>query len=180
MTRGLFISEEFIKNNSQIDENVDMKKILPVVWQCQTQHMQSVLGSQLYNDLIAKVIAGTLAGDDLKLVEEYVADALLYWVMYEVQIPLLFNFRNKSTATNNSDHSTPITTKELSRIENRFKDKAEFFSERITNYLCANTALYPLYLTATSSDDVIAEQAKPTVSVFLGETARPKCNKYLY
>ena len=180
MTRGLFISEEFIKNNSQIDENVDMKKILPVVWQCQTQHMQSVLGSQLYNDLIAKVIAGTLAGDDLKLVEEYVADALLYWVMYEVQIPLLFNFRNKSTATNNSDHSTPITTKELSRIENRFKDKAEFFSERITNYLCANTALYPLYMTATSSDDVIPEIAKPTVSVFLGDPYKPKCNKFLY
>ena len=180
MTRGLFISEEFVKNGSPVDENVDMKKINPVIWQCQTQYIQSVLGSVLYNDLVAKVIAGTLAGDDLKLVDEYIADALMYWVMYEVQIPLLFNFRNKSTATNNSDYSQPIGTKELSRIENRFKDKAEFFSERITNYLCANTALYPLYMTATSSDDVIPEIAKPTVSVFLGDTYKPKCNKFLY
>jgi hypothetical protein len=113
MTSGLFISEKFVKNNSALDENVDMKKILPTIWQSQVQYIQSYLGTVLYDDLEAKVIAGTLAGNDLILVNKYISNALLYWTLYELQIPLLFNFRNKSTATNNSDYSNPIGTKEL-------------------------------------------------------------------
>ena len=168
MTSGLFISEKFVKNNSALDENVDMKKILPTIWQSQVQYIQSYLGTVLYDDLEAKVIAGTLAGNDLILVNKYISNALLYWTLYELQIPLLFNFRNKSTATNNSDYSNPIGTKELARIENRMKDKAEFFSERLTDYLSAKANLYPLYMKANTSADMLPELGRPTVSVYLG------------
>ena len=180
MARALFISEEFLKENSPVDDNVDMKKILPVIWQSQMQHIQNLLGTQLYNDLLSEIIADTITANNLILIDDYIADCLMYWVMYELQIPLLFNFRNKSTATNNSDYSNPISTKELSRVENRMKDKAEFFSVRLTRYLCANTDIYPLYLSVVNSDDVIPEDGKPTVSVYLGDTGKVKCNKYLY
>lgn len=180
MSRALLISEIYVKDNSPIDENVDMKKILPTIWQSQIQYIQGLVGTQLYNDLVTEVIADTISADNLTLINDYIADCLLYYTLYELQIPLLFNFRNKSTATNNSDYSQPIGTKEMSRIENRMKDKAEFFAERLTRFLCANTILYPLYLTVVNSDDVIPEDGKPTVSIFLGETGKRKCNKYLY
>tara|TARA_R110002073_G_scaffold4889_1_gene30962 strand:- start:144 stop:695 length:552 start_codon:yes stop_codon:yes gene_type:complete len=179
MSRVLFISEKFIKENSQIDDNVDMKKILPTIWQSQTQYIQTLLGTLLYEDLTAKIEAGTLAGNDLILVNDYIADTLMYWCLYELQIPLLFNFRNKSTATNNSTFSQPIGTKELARIENRMKSKAEFFSGRLTSYLLANQTLFPKFLQVIDSDDLMSDSLNPSVSVYLGQPYR-KCNKFLY
>jgi hypothetical protein len=179
MSRVLFISEKFIKDNTSLDENIDMKKIRPTIWQSQIQYIQNLLGTLLYEDLLAKIQAGTLAGDDLTLVDDYIADCLTYWCLYELQIPLLFNFRNKSTATNNSDYSQPISTKEMERIENRFKHKAEFFSKRITLYLEANPNLYPLYMKSNDIDELLPESGKSTVSVYL-EGMMPQCRKYLY
>lgn len=173
--RALFISENYIKENSVIDENVDYKKILSTVWSCQIQYIQNLLGTKLYNDLTTKVIAGTISGDDLTLIEDYISDALLYWVIYEVEIPMLYEFRNKNISTKSSQNAQPIGTKELSRIENRFKDKAEFFSERLSDYLKANDTLYPLYRTETEFDEVSPEDGKSTVSVYLDGTYKRPC-----
>tara|TARA_R110002167_G_scaffold106599_8_gene273273 strand:+ start:6367 stop:6870 length:504 start_codon:yes stop_codon:yes gene_type:complete len=165
--RALFISEKYVKENSAIDENTDYKKILPTIWQCQIQYLQNLLGTKLYNDLITKVIAGTIAGDDETLMVDYVSDALLYWVQYELQIPLLYEYRNKNVSTNRSDDATPISLKDSYRIENRFKDKAEFFSKRLSDYLCANSTLYPLFCTETKIDEVKPHEGKAGTNLYL-------------
>ena len=171
MARQLFISETFVKENSAIDENVDMKQINPTIYQCQIQHIQNVLGTKLYDKIISDIAASTLTGDYLTLVDDYFADALVYWVMYEVQIPLLFKFRDKNVSKKSSDNAFPISTKELSRIENRYKDKAEYFTKRISDYLCANESLYPEYNTEDEVDEVRPMDGKATVSVYLGGTS---------
>jgi hypothetical protein len=179
MSRVLFISEKFIKDNTALDENIDMKLIRPTIWQCQIQYLQDLLGTLLYQDLLDKIEANTLAGNDLILVDNYVADCLTYWCLYELQIPLLFKFRNKSTSTNQSDYSNPISTKELDRIENRFKSKAEFFSKRLSLYLLANANLYPLFNKSNAVDEVLPQSGKSSVSVYL-EGGEARCNKFLY
>lgn len=165
--RALFISEKYVKENSAIDENTDYKKILPTIWQCQIQYLQNLLGTKLYDDLITKVIAGTIAGDDETLIVDYISDALLYWCQYELQIPLLYEYRNKNVSTNRSDDATPISLKDSYRIENRFKDKAEFFSKRLSDYLCANSTLYPLYCTETEIDEVTPHEGKAGTNLYL-------------
>ena len=179
--RALFISEKYIKENSAIDTNTDYKKILPTVWMCQIQYLQAYLGTKVYENLIDEILNDTVSANNEILLKDYVADALLYWVMYEVQIPLLYEFRNKNVSKKSSDNAQPIGTKELSRIENRFKDKAEYFSKRISDYLCANRTIYPLYCTENEIDETLPEQGKASVSVFLGNsTPKTECNKYLY
>ena len=179
MVRALFISEKFLKDHTALDENIDMKKIRPTIYQCQIQYIQSLIGTQLYDDLLAKVVAGTLAGNDLILVNNYIADCLTYWCMYELQIPLLFNFRNKSTATNNSEYSQPITTKELDRIENRYKHKADYFSKRIELYLLANANLYPLYMKSNAIDEELPQSNSGGTSLYLGG-GETECNRFLF
>ena len=165
--RALFISEKYVKENSAIDENTDYKKILPTIWQCQIQYLQNLLGTKLYEDLIAKVLADTISGDDTTLMDDYISDALLYWVQYELQIPLLYEFRNKNVSTNRSDNATPVSTKDSYRIEYRFKAKAEFFSKRLSDYLEANSILYPTYCTETECDEVTPKKGKYTTNVLI-------------
>ena len=170
--RGLLISEKYVKENSEIDENVDMKYILPTIWYCQKQYLENTLGTPLFDDLLAKIIAGTLAGNDLILVDAYIADALLMWVRMEVQIPLLYKLRNKSVAKNNSEFSQPIDYQEHRYLKDDYKTKAVFFSKRLDEYLCYSVGqnLFPLYTTYTQSDEVRATPTKATVSVYLGRS----------
>ena len=175
MARPIFISEGFFKENSAVDENVDMKQINPTIWQCQIQHIQNVLGTKLYDKILSDISASTLTGDYLTLVDDYCADALVYWVMYEVQIPLLFKFRDKNVSKKSSDNAFPISTKELARIENRYKDKAEFFTKRISDYLCTNSTLFPEYNTEVDIDEVRPQNGRATVSVYLGDESSSIC-----
>ncbi len=175
MARQLFFDESFLKDNSEIDENTDMKLLNPTIWRCQIQYIQNVLGTNLYNKILSDIQADTLTGDYLILVDDYCVDALQYWVMYEVQIPLLFKFRDKSVSTKNSTNSVPISTKELSRIENRFKGKAEYFTKRVSDYLCTNSALFPEYNTENEQDEVPPHEGIASTSLFLGGTRQQIC-----
>jgi len=50
----LFISETYVKNNTLIDENVDMRLILPSIKDAQELRIHPILGTPLYDDLKAK------------------------------------------------------------------------------------------------------------------------------
>jgi len=170
--RTLFISEKYIKENSVIDENTDYKKILPTVWQCQMQYIQNLLGTKLYEYLIVEIDdlidnATPLEAVDKTLIDDYISDAHLYWCEYELQIPLLYESRNKNVSKNRSDNGEPVNIKESYRIENRLKAKAEFFSKRLSDYLDANSSLYPSYCTETECDEVTPKDGKYTTNVFM-------------
>lgn len=169
-TRVLLITEKFVKGNSELDANISMNLIRPTIYYCQKEYIEKSLGTALYNDLIAKTILDpTLVAypDYLTLVNDYLADALLKWVMFEVQVPLWVKWRNKSTSTNTSDNSNPVDLKTIQFLEDKYKDKAQYFTQRMEKFLCANDTLYPLW------DDCVdggldAEPTKPTTSIFLG------------
>lgn len=179
MARGLFISETFVKDNSEIDENVDMKLINPTIWYCQKEYIEKTLGTTLYNDLISDVVAGSLSGDNLTLVDDYIADALLFWVKHELQVPLTYKFRNKSVNKNTDPNSQPVGFEEHKYLRDYYKPKAQYFTERLEKYLCANTDLFPLYNTSTEDDDLLPRDTKPQVAVYLGKT-EPKRDRYGY
>lgn len=164
--RVLFISERFVKSNSEIDSNVSSTLIRPTVWYCQKEYIERSLGTELYNDLIAKVLADTLAGNDLILVNQYLADALLFWVRHEIQVPLLYKFRNKSVGKNTDPNQQPVDHSEHLYLKSYYKNKAEYFTGRMEKYLCANSTLFPLWLDC-STEGIDAKKTDPTISLYL-------------
>lgn len=164
--RVLFISERFVKSNSEIDSNVSSTLIRPTVWYCQKEYIERSLGTELYNDLIAKVLADTLAGNDLILVNQYLADALLFWVRHEIQVPLLYKFRNKSVGKNTDPNQQPVDHSEHLYLKSYYKNKAEYFTGRMEKYLCANSTLFPLWFDC-STEGIDAKKTDPTISIYL-------------
>lgn len=175
MARILLISEDFIKDNSEIDENVDMKLLNPTIWRVQIQYIQNMLGTKLYNKILSDIDADTLTGDYLTLVDDYCADCLLNYVMYEVQVPLLYKFRDKNVSKKSSDNALPIDFKEHRYLKEFYKDKAEFFAKRIFTYLCENEELFPEYNTEDQFDEVRPQDGDSTVSVYLGGHYKTIC-----
>jgi hypothetical protein len=169
-TRGLLISMKFIKANSVIDNNVEDKLIQSTVWYCQKQYVEKLLGTELYNAIITEVTdnAGVIQTALYEtLIDEYVADMLLKYVMFEVQIPLTYKMRNKSTGKNTDPNQQPVDFVEHRYLKDDYKDKAEYFADRAYRYLCANSEDYPLW-SDCSDDGVNARELKPTTSLYLG------------
>lgn len=181
--RALFISENFIKSNTEIDSNVDVRKLLPTVWWCQKGYIEPVLGSPLFESISSKIVAGELNqpanSEYLTLVDAYIADALVNWFMIEVQIALLYNYRNKSTGKNDAQWSDFIDSTEVRFLRDQYRPRADYFIDRLETYLCANTKKFPEYNGPFTSDDLTPTDQPPQIPVFLGLPVKNPNKKYL-
>jgi len=168
MARTLLIDEQYIKDNSAIDENVDVKLLLDAIWTSQREHIKPLLGTDLFDDIIAKADAATLAGNDLILVDTYIAPTLLKWVIFEMTLVLSYKYRNKGVMQQNSDNSTSTGSADLRTLLDHWRHKAEMFANDTVQYLRANTDLFPLYLTNSDFDDIQPKASGYTSGLFLG------------
>lgn len=155
MAIALFITEQFIKDNSVVDENVDMKYITTTIDKCQKKYMRPILGTGLYDELQTQINANTVTSLNATLLNDYIQDALMYYVLFEGISIFMYKITNKSILKKNGDQSQVIDTEEVSTLRDGYKDDAEFFSELITNYLIANSEDYPLFLNPGSEFDTI-------------------------
>jgi len=167
MSIGLFVSETYIKKNTVIDENVDMHLLLPTIWMAQERHIQEIIGGSLYRKIQADIVASTLAGDYLTLVNSYLAPALGWWVMYEADITLLYKYRNKNVSTKTSENSAPVDFTQHKYLREHNKDQAEWWSQRAIDYLCEYSNLFPEY-TDNQYDEISPRSTKYSSTVFLG------------
>jgi hypothetical protein len=168
MARVLLIGSQYIKDNSPIDAAVDDRLLLDTIWTAQQEYILTILGTDLYNDIESKAAAGTLAGNDLVLVNTYIAPCLVKWIMFEMTLIQSYKYRNKGVVQQNSENSSPTSYDDLSHLFDMWRDKAEMFGERTINYLKANTDLFPLYLTNTDLDDIQPKNNNFTSGLYLG------------
>jgi hypothetical protein len=154
MARTLLIDMDYIKDNSILDDNVDERLMVDALWTAQREYIKPILGTNLFDDIIAKAAAGTLAGNDLILVN---------------MTPILaYKYRNKGVVQQNSENSQVTSFDDLNHLLNRWRDKAEMFAEDIINYLVANHTLFPLYTSNSDSDDIFPSNSAFTGGLYLG------------
>ena len=167
----IFISEQALKDNSIINENVDMKVLLPTIKLAQEKFMLPILGTGLYNQIKTQVSAATVSVLNKTLLDDYIQPALIWWIMAEAPMPLTYKFMNKSVSTRSSENASAASLNDLLKLEERFKDNAEWYSQRITNYLLENSTSYPLYLSPGNGiDTIIPKRTMYSTGMYLGST----------
>lgn len=160
---ALFITPAYLKETTVLDGNVDEKYLKVTIEDVQTMRIVPILGTGLFNEISSQILAGTLTpatvSNNATLLKNYIQPALKYWVMVEMPDVMNTKYTNKAVVNKNSDNSQPIDQTEVIRQMDKFKDKAEFFSQRLTNYLFANTDLFPLFTNPGSAYDTIHPKA---------------------
>lgn len=159
------ISTTYLKDNTPINENVDDKLLKSAIKESQEIYIRDIIGSGLYNEIQDQAFNGTLTNNNTTLLDTYIAPCLKYYTLTESMLPMTFKMLNKTVASRNSDNANAITIEEMTLMERRFRDKAEYYANRLKDYLCANTSTYPKYLNAGSTLDTIFPQ---DVQVFGG------------
>jgi hypothetical protein len=174
----LFISPTALKESTVINENVDEKKITPIIVECQDMYLLPILGTGLYNELQTQVTAGSVTDLNRTLLNSYVVPCLKAYIMYEAPPYLNYNFTNKNVGKKNSEDSQPLSDVEMQKLMDRLKDKAEWRAERVTKYLLANSDSYPLFLNPGTGIDVVRPNGSNyTTGILLDDYFCPKCGR---
>src|SRR3990167_9412704 len=172
-TIALLINPSEIKATTLIDENVDEKLIRTVIEESQNIHVHPIIGTGIFNELKTQINAGTLTAFNTTLISTYLQPALKYWVLFEGIDVFTYKFMNKSVVKRNGENSNAIDVDELRRLQDRFRDKAEWYSERATKYLQENEASFPLYYNPGSGIYTIYPKATNySTGIFLGDSLK--------
>ncbi len=148
MNRILMISEAKLKDLTVLSDNVDPKVIRPNIRKAMDKYIQPALGTNLYNTLEANIAnsSGNVSPNNYGfLFTNYVLPALKEWVMYEMRYDIGVKWRNKGMMIQNSENSEQLSLNDMERIGNKFKDDAEWYTQRLVDYLCTYSNLFPEY-----------------------------------
>ena len=158
MQNTLVISEAKVKAFTDINNNLDPSLIKSTIREAQIIHITRLLGTKLYDKIIDDVDAGTLTGNYKSLVDDYVQDSLLYWSYYESLESIYLRPRNNGLLQpQGGDNALSVDMLIYDKKRRSVKNKAEYFSERLVDYLCFNNSLFPEY--GTEQNDEIFPDA---------------------
>jgi hypothetical protein len=164
----LFISVQSIKDRTGLHANVDEKLILPEIKTAQDMYIMPALGSTLYNKLQSAINGSTLNANETLLLNNYITDCLVYYVMSELPMGLSYQFYNKGLLRKNGDNTENPSMQDMIDVANRYRTRAEFYKQRLIKYLRQNNTLYPEYLNFTSGiDTIIPDLEGYTSSLYL-------------
>jgi len=170
----LFISVQSIKDRTGLHANVEEKLVLPEIKTAQDMYILPALGSALYNELQTAVDANTYTQLQTTLLDDYIVDCLIYFVMSELPQGLSYQFYNKGLIRKTGDNQESPSMQDMIDVANRYRARAEFYKQRLIKYLKQNNALYPNYLNFGSGiDSIKPDNEGYTVSMYLGDAC---CN----
>lgn len=152
--KALFISRNDIVKKTILGGNVDADKFLPFVEIAQETHILNYLGTDLYEKISADIVASTLIGDYLTLVNSYVKPMLIHFAMVDYLGFASYTIGNGGIYKHQSENSQAINKDEVDAIASKSRQIAKSYAERFVDYMQYNASTkFPEYYT-NSNDDV--------------------------
>lgn len=165
----LFINEALLKSRTGISDAIDGKQLKPQIKLAQDMLVQPSLGSTLYLRLQSGIEADNLNTNETNLLNNYITDCLVWYTMSLLPMALGYQFFSKGVLQKTSEESQTPSRGDLELISNSYKQTAEFYKQRMINYLKENYSLYTEYFSPGSGLDVIFPELKAyTCPIFLG------------
>jgi hypothetical protein len=176
----LYVSDAMIKDRTAIHGNIDPKLIYPDIKVAQDMYIHPALGTALFNKIQTLIEDETIsdAGNAIykTLLDRYIVDALMYFTLAELPTTISYQFWNKGVIRKQGLDTDLPSMDELISLQNKYKDRGEFYLERLRLYLKQNQTSFPEYINPGSGvDDIHPSHNAFTMPVYLGDDCG--CNK---
>ena len=156
MSYVLFISEAKLTDSTALNLNVSTDLILPYLRQSQKLYVETKLGTDLNNKLKDLIVAGTVGavGNEAykTLLDDYIGDMLPNWALYHCIPFLRFKVENGNIYSKTSETGTAMSVEESQHLREEIRNTAEYYTERMIDYICNNNSLFPEYSTNSGAD----------------------------
>lgn len=170
-----------IKERTAIHGNIDPALLYPDIKVSQDMYIQPVLGSALFDKLQTLVDTGdinlTENADYYNLISKFIADALMYYTLSALPTTISYQFWNKGVVRKYGEETELPSMSELIDLSNMYKNRGEFYANRLKVYLMQNASLkFREYLNPGSGiDTVYPDRDSFTMPVYLGDEETDDC-----
>ena len=152
MSKALFVTRQDISIFTAANGSIDNDKLLPFINTAQDIHIQNYLGTDLYVKIQNDIAGGTLAGNYLSLVTDYIKPMLLHWSLVEYLPFGSVNIANGGIYQKNPENSTAISREHVDYLVEKARTTAQFYTNRFIDYMQNNNNLFPEYYSNSQSD----------------------------
>ena len=149
----LFISATRLKKDTALGGSVDDNLIMPYILLAQDMNILPVLGTDLYEALKTKIQGSSLSGDYKILMETYIQPALVQFAFSTLAPYLRLRFSNNSVVVMGAtEQSSSATYDDIKPLMDTATDAAEFYRQRLIDYLRNNSSSFTEYTSNTGAD----------------------------
>ena len=158
MAQALFVTRKDIVKLTAMDGNVDTDKFIQYVKIAQDIHIQNYIGTDLYNKIQADILASTLTGDYLSLVNDHIKPMLIHWSMVEYLPFAAYTVANKGVFKHSSENAENVSKEEVDFLIEKERNTAQYYTDRFIDYMSFNaSSKFPEYYT-NNNDDVYPDK----------------------
>ena len=152
------ISEDTIKSESYVNDNLDSSLLLPSIQSAQDMHLQPLIGTNLYKKLMELIKTNSINDESNKhykqLLDEYVKPFLMYAVQMDIQIPLAFKMRNAGVIQTNNEYANNSYLNDVQSLKTYYEQKMNFYGIRMSGWLHANSNVIKEYNTRVDCSEM--------------------------
>lgn len=150
---ALIIDDTYLSENTPLGKNIDSAQIYPFIEEAQDVYVQDILGTNLYNDLMYRMVYATASVTSYETVLlDMLSKITAYYSVYMALPHLAIKIRNIGVAKSTADNTEPASLDDMKYLREEVKNMAEFWAQRAIVYLCDNSIQFPLYTRA--GDDI--------------------------
>ncbi len=126
---------------------------MPYILLAQDMNILPILGTDLDTKLKADIQAGSLSGAYKTLVEDYIQPALVQYSFVSLVPYLRLRFVNNAVVVMGAtDQSSSASYEDLRPVMDTAENAAEFYRQRMIEYIRNNTSSFPEYSTNSGAD----------------------------
>lgn len=172
----LILSAAVLKERQGIHDNVDEKLIYPDIKAAQDTWLPRLLGTALYDKILTDIAGNNLAGVYKTLVDDYILDVLMNYVMSEIPIAISYQFWNKGITRKTSDNTETPSAQEILMIKDKYLRRADMYADKLRRYLKQNYNSFPEYINPGNGVDTDFPERDFNMPIYLGDDDDCKCN----
>ena len=175
----LLVDEDYIKSNSNLNDNTSGDYILPAISFAQHQYLEETIGSALVRKLQQLVYDDEINDVEnihyKELLDDYVIDYLAYVSISEIVVNTSFKLNNFGASRSDDEKLYGVSFSEVYKLRDYYKSKADYLQYRMQRYLIANYNNYPeLVEYKTIADLQCNLYSSAGCPIFLGGCRNPK------
>ena len=167
MAEALLISKTDIAKYTPLDGNIDYDKLLPHIKTAQDIWIQKHTGTDLLNKIKSDILANTLSGNYLSLTTTYLKPMLVFYSMVEFLPFASFQIGNQGVFQKEVESSQIASLEDIMSLTEKFKVKAQHYTQRFEDYMSYNGHLFPEY-TSNSNGDIYPQHGNYNSNWYLG------------
>ena len=153
MAEAILITRKDVVKFTAMNGAVDTDKFIQYIKIAQDVHVQNYLGTDLLESIQAKIIAGTLTGDYLSLVTDYVKPLLCHWAMVEYLPFAAYTIANKGVYKHSSENAENVSKEEVDFLIEKERTTAQYYTDRFIDYMSFNaSSKFPEYYSNNDND----------------------------